>query len=184
MPGGRRACGKHPSLWHGELGRLTRAGTGSCIPGRAGGWDEETRDDPSKVLLPGKLAGRRRGRMLWCCFTTQQLKPAQFPISRVKPPSPGVSLSVGRMRSLERLPAEHPRAGKQLLSPAGSRRSGAVNPFPIIPDRGSLPALGDAVTKHLKCLDRDAKGCCHTAQGLISRKIRDFHHLQLHLVSV
>lgn len=63
------------------------------------GW----RDDPSKVLLPRALV-RRRTQKLWRCFTTQQLKSAQFPVSRVKLPSAGVFLSVERMRSLERLP--------------------------------------------------------------------------------
>lgn len=89
-----------------------------------------------------------------------------------------------RMRSLERLPAEHPKVGKELLIPADSGRSGAVNPFPTIPHQGSLPAPGDVVTKHLKCLDRDAKSCCHTAPVLISRKIGDFHHFKLRFVFV
>lgn len=39
-----------------------------------------------------------------------------------------------RMRSPERLPAEHPRVRKELLILTGSGRSRAVNPFPIIPN--------------------------------------------------
>jgi len=112
-----------------------------------------------------------------------------------RPPAPGVC-------GKDEEPRENPTALPPQSNTASRGRRGdsepgrqqargvsrAVNPalnhIKIITRRACFPATRDAVTKHFKCVEMDARRWCCAAWVLIRRKIGHFHNLQLHLASM